>query len=79
MEHQTLGQLDDRSIDPATQRIILKIVEFLVCSLPPIVALPQPSYMSLAIKHAKELLSGQASSFTLVMGVEHMKMNKNEC
>ena len=41
------------------------------------VALPQPSYMSVAIKHAKELLSGQASSFTLLMGVEHMKMNKN--
>ena len=31
-----------------------------------------------AIKHAKELLSGQASSFTLLMGVEHMKMNKTD-
>ena len=31
-----------------------------------------------SIKHAKELLSGQASSFTLLMGVEHMKMNKTD-
>ena len=28
LEHQMLGQLDDRSIDPVTQRIIWKIVGF---------------------------------------------------
>ena len=30
MEHQTIGQWDARPIDPATQRIILKIVGFQV-------------------------------------------------